>query len=142
VYQVFHALLRHVSNPDPAQYPAYPYRSSLPTLASNIINQQWKKHVNIPATIAAAIFSFSSTDVFLRDDIFSVADFIGEFGTAYLLQYKPDTLTHIQSVSDENNDNNSHRNNNDIQAPVLRARLLKQYIEFRGDRGCFQNRAR
>lgn len=119
VYKQFHRLLRHVSNPDPEVYPAEPYCSSLPTLASNIINEHWRAHVNIPATVAAAILSFSSTDIFMDDDIKLATEFIVDFGAEYLHHYKQGIVVgEIDSV---------------------KAQLLKQYADFRGRRNSFQN---
>jgi hypothetical protein len=111
VYKVFHRLLRHVADPDPEVYPTDPFCSSLPILATNIIQHHWRAHVNIPATIAAAILSFSSTDIFEEPDIKSASSFIVEFGAEYLHHYKASTVT------------------GDIDA--LKAQILKQYSDFR-----------
>ena len=119
VYKVFHRLLRHVADPDPEVYPTDPFCSSLPILATNIIQHHWRAHVNIPATIAAAILSFSSTDIFDEPDIKSASSFIVEFGAEYLHHYKASTVT------------------GDIDA--LKAQLLKQYGDFRGRFNSFRD---
>jgi hypothetical protein len=98
VYTQFHMLLTHVSHPDPSIYPA-PYSSILSKEAANIINVNWRKHVNIPATIAAASLSFSPTDIFPQSDIQTATDFIPQFGAQYLFQYKkaPGSIDFLQA---------------------------------------------
>ena len=55
----------------------------------SIIQQRWKKQVNQPATIAAAILSFSSAVKSIPDDVQEEArSFVCKFGAQYLYYYK------------------------------------------------------
>jgi hypothetical protein len=84
VYEQFNALLAHAQDTDSG--------------AAAHVLERWKKHINVPATVAVAWCSFAAIPPSLNEA--AAREFIVEFGADFLLAYSPGAMTREQICDD------------------------------------------